>query len=385
MTVRAVIHALTPGDHYSPSTGSAVPTVVHGLAAAARSVDPGRAQYVLVADGTYPDRYDSATPIGYPTRPGPTGLARLADRAIGRIAGARPWSRAELRPLVAGQRGWPPGFVLAHNLVELTALIDPRRHRPVLYAHNDLLRRYARPGLARTLAHAAAIVCVSEFLADQLAATLPRSLHDRLAVVVNGVDCETFRPAATPAEHDGVVVGFVGRMIPDKGADVLIRAAGRLASRDLRLTIVGSAGFDARAPLTGYERELRRTAAELGVPCDFRPFTDRRRLPELLRSFDALVVPSRWPDPCPLAVGEGLATGLPVIASRAGGIPEALGGAGALVPPGDEAALAEQLERLADPVERRQLGAAARHHAERHDWSWAWRCLAAIFDRIDRP
>jgi glycosyltransferase involved in cell wall biosynthesis len=149
------------------------------------------------------------------------------------------------------------------------------------------------------------------------------------------------------------------------------------------VVIVGRPGFAADAPLSGHERELRRLAEASGADVRFQTFVPRAELPALLRTADVFVVPSRWPDPSPLTVGEALATGLPVIASRIGGIPEAIGDAGILVPPDDPGALADALRGLiGDGARRAALVQAARARAEARDWSWSWRQLESVLDRI---
>jgi glycosyltransferase involved in cell wall biosynthesis len=115
----------------------------------------------------------------------------------------------------------------------------------------------------------------------------------------------------------------------------------------------------------------------------FQPFVARRELPALLRSADMLVLPSRWQEPWALTVGEGLASGVPVIAARRGGIPEALGGAGILFDPDRPDELAAVIAALAaDPERRRELGAAGRLHATAHDWAWSWRQLAGVLEEL---
>jgi glycosyltransferase involved in cell wall biosynthesis len=94
------------------------------------------------------------------------------------------------------------------------------------------------------------------------------------------------------------------------------------------------------------------------------------------------VVPSVWPEPFALTSLEGMAAGAAVVASDVGGVPEAVGGAGLLVPPGDDAALAAALAGLAD--DREALAAArrrARAHAEARDWSVVRAELDAVLDR----
>ena len=132
---------------------------------------------------------------------------------------------------------------------------------------------------------------------------------------------------------------------------------------------------------------MRRLADEAtgasGANIRFEPFVDRSALPALLRSADLLVVPSRWAEPSGLAAAEGLATGLPVIVSRVGGLPDVVGSAGVLVEPDDPAALAEAIAMVADDAEvRKRMSQRARAHAIAHDWSWAWSNLRRVLEEL---
>jgi len=212
---------------------------------------------------------------------------------------------------------------------------------------------------------------------------LPKRLGERVHTVGNGVDAAQFRPAETeiraPSPERPLRVMFVGRMVREKGADVLVKAANSLARSDLEFVFVGSEGFDRNAPLSRHEEQLRRLVAEGSARIVFEPFVDRRALPGLMRTADMLVVPSRWPEPSGLTVGEGMATGLPVVASRIGGIPEVLGKAGRYVEPEDFRSLAAAIARLADDASlRARIGEAARERAVQHDWSWSWANLSDV-------
>lgn len=381
-----LIHVITPGDHYSPRTGSATSTVVHGLASAAAGEGSSFRHLVALDASTMHPRYDSATAVEYEGVAAPRRAARLADVARGRLGLPRRAAAGWFTPAVDAIAGRPPSIVLAHNAPLVPWLLRDSPHRVVLYAHNELLRTYTRAEVARTLGGVAAIVCVSDSLADRFRQSLPAGLAGRLHVVRNGVDTETFtpipaRPVVASSPDAPLRILFVGRMIRDKGPDVLIRAAAMLGRDDLEFVLVGSDGFDRNAAPSPYETELRRLASEGRARVAFEPFVDRTEVPALLRRADVFVVPSQWPDPCPLTVGEGLASGVPVIASDIGGIPEILGDAGRLVRPGDPADLAAAIAELADdPGLRRRMGQAARRHAVAHDWSWAWGRLRAVLE-----
>ncbi|WP_448007017.1 glycosyltransferase family 4 protein [Agromyces bauzanensis] len=383
-----LIHVLTPGDHFSPRTGSAIPTVVHGLAsAAANDGDPVRHSVVVDASTMRP-RYQSATAIEYVGVPGPTRRERYLDLVRGRLGRPRRAVARYYGPIAEAIRRQQPSIVLAHNAPIVPWLLRDSPHRVVLYAHNELLRTYTRREAARTLAGVAAIVCVSESLAERTRVALPDRLADLVHVVGNGVDTTRFTPeAVTGREHAASAaplrIMFVGRTIPEKGADVLLRAAAVLGRDDLEFVIVGSQGFDRSAALSPYERELRALAEASSARVSFEPFVDRPALPGLLRSADLLVVPSRWAEPSGLTAGEGLATGLPIVASRIGGIPEVVGPAGRYVEPDDPVALAAALADLADDPElRARMGAQAREWALSHDWSWAWSNLRGVLQSL---
>lgn len=374
------VHVLTPGDHFSPRTGSAIPTVVDGLCTAVPAAAAPRPR-VVVADGTYPDRYPSADVLGYRPAVG-RRLDRYVDAAAGRLSLPRPGVRRELRPTVAAQDSWEPGVVLAHNAPQLVPLVHGR-HAAVLYAHNLLLRTYSRREADRVLGRAAAIVCVSDALAEQTAGHLPARLQDRLRVVPNGVDTTRFSPRSDPGRGERLRVLFVGRMIPDKGADVLVQAAARLGRDDIEITLVGSQNFDAGAQPSPYERQVRDQAAALGDRVRLLPFTPRAEVADVYRQADVVVVPSRWAEPFALTVMEGMASGVPVVASAIGGIPEVMGAAGVQVRPDDPADLAAALDALADDEAlRRRVGATCRKHALARDWAWARGRLDAVLTEV---
>lgn len=331
---------------------------------------------MVVSSDTYPERYDSADVVEFEQAPelrlpGPlTGRhldALCAACGLPRVASRRQWA-----PAIAKQSSWPPSVVVGHNAPQLVPLIDTTRHVAICHAHNQLLRSYSRRETTRVFGAAAAVFCVSAHLANELAEHLSPSLRDRVRVVPNGVDFAAFRRPRTTRESDLLRVVFVGRMIPEKGPHVLVEALRRLNRPDIRLTLIGSAGFDAADPLTSYERSLRRAVEFLGDRAEVKPFQPRDQVLRILQDADVTVVPSCWQEPFGLTVMEGMASGNAVIGSRIGGIPEALGGVGMLVRPGDPDDLAAALEALADdPVLLADTAAACTDYARTHDWAWA--------------
>lgn len=150
------------------------------------------------------------------------------------------------------------------------------------------------------------------------------------------------------------VVGYVGRLVHEKGVDVLVEAVEPL---DARLLLVGDgparAGLEARVARAGPGRAVfAGTVSHDGVPA-------------YLRAMDVLVLPSlttaTWAEQFGHVLIEAMAAGVPVIGSSSGAIPEVVGDAGLVVPEGDAAALRTALARLlVDPGRRAELAARGR-------------------------
>ena len=159
------------------------------------------------------------------------------------------------------------------------------------------------------------------------------------------------------APHTGLVLGFVGRLIPEKGLDLLFRAAVKLVGR-WTITVVGTGPA---------QEELEGLAERLGIAgrVTWLGALPRSGVDEVWPTLDVLVTPSRttprWIEVTPRAALEAMAHGIAVVGSAAGAIPETVGDAGVGVPEEDVSALAGALQRLHDaPAEHQRLGAAAR-------------------------
>jgi glycosyltransferase involved in cell wall biosynthesis len=205
-------------------------------------------------------------------------------------------------------------------------------------------------------------------LSETVAGILRRSglAERKLQTIANGVDVERFRDAqpslnnGSGATHESVV-GFVGRLVPGKGADVLLRAASRVFSRrpNCRIVLVGDGPC---------RPELESLAAQLGI-ADRVLFTGvRDDMPQVYASIDLLVLPSLC-EAMPMCVLEAMAAGKPVIATRVGAVPELIdqGQTGVLIEPGDVAGLSAAVVKLLEDSERaRQLGEKGRTRTIEH-------------------
>jgi glycosyltransferase involved in cell wall biosynthesis len=303
-------------------------------------------------------------------RVGRLQVCQLANRGLYKQGSVNPLS--ELLPLYAALTH-TLHLHQYHSVVSNVGLLSARiSRRPVFCTdYGGASYNYAdRLSLGRFLT---GLLPVSRF-----SASFFPQLADRVSEpIFGGVDTSRFHPAG--AERERQIV-YVGRLLPHKGIDVLIRALDdRTPCR-----IFG------RAYDPTYRAQLQRLAAGKDVRFD-EAATDRD-IAEAYRSSRVAVLPSvyhsidgrfhPWSELLGLTILEAMACGTPVVASRVGGIPEILqdGQTGYLVEPGDPQQLGERIAELLEPTPRWQAMSARAVETVRDRFTWrhvAERCLAA--------
>lgn len=294
------------------------------------------------------------------------------------------------RPLVQLLRSGRVDVVHAHKFGSNLwgAILRPRGPLPVLLAHEHswsyegtLRRLVDRELIAR---RSDAIVAVSPTDRTRMI-ELERIPPEKVVLIPNGIPDrpvgsgdEARRQLGLAASDE--VVGTVCGLRPEKELETALRALSMLAPNRprLRFVVVGE----------GPERgRLERLAGELGVPTLFLGHRPNDQVPDLLAAMDVLVCTSRF-EGMPLAVLEWMAAGKAIVASRVGGIPailehdqEAL-----LVPPRDQVALSNQIDRLLDDEgERLRLGEAAQRRQRREfRFERTVALLESLYERLHR-
>ncbi|MBA2628050.1 MAG: glycosyltransferase family 4 protein [Gemmatimonadales bacterium] len=204
---------------------------------------------------------------------------------------------------------------------------------------------------ARVLKRATAIISGNR-LADALVVAarprIPHTVLPQLGVVT---------PAAASSPGPVLALGFIGRLVPEKGLDMLFRACVRLAG-DWTLDIVGTGPAQV---------ELEALAERLGISArlTWHGALPRAELAELWPRIGCIVTPSRalpnWVEAHGRVALEAMAHGIPAVVSDTGALPEAVGEAGLVFPADDVPALTAALQRLIDePDLRARLGADGR-------------------------
>ncbi|MWC28943.1 glycosyltransferase family 4 protein [Paenibacillus sp. MMS18-CY102] len=371
---------VTPGSYPLPSAKSSsvervVEQIVPRLPATAETRIYGRTAKGLPRKGRWNgvmcERYPAASKVTY---------ARCVSRAL---AGFHPdVIEVENRPrMLLSLKRKHPHARLWLNLHSST-FIQPS------YIGIQQLRQSCR--LAEK------IIVNSYYLRDTVASKVPEAAS-KIAVVHLGVDTERFRSMHTPegaARRERIrqtkgwtgrkVVLFLGRLIPLKGVHHLVKLMPQLVARhpNAILVIVGSPGYGSHR-MTAYSKRLKRLSAPLGNRIRFVPYVPYHEVPDWLIGADVVAVPSIRREAFGLVNVEAMASGIPVVAARIGGIGEVVqdGETGFLAEPSRLAQeLLEKLDQLlTDDQLRQSMGRRSREKAETY---FTWQASAERYARM---
>jgi glycogen(starch) synthase len=311
------VKILLGSHHFFPSTGG-IETVSDLLAR--EFVELGHEVRLITQTAG-----DGAFPFRVIRRPGPMELLRHVR-----------WCDVFLQNNISLRTVWPLLFV----------------RRPLCIAHQTwIANANGTVGwphrVKRFVLRFAKSLAISSAIAEQLPSSSVR--------VGNPYNDEVFRNLQTARTKELI---FVGRLVSDKGADLLLEALALLRTRP-RLTIAGD----------GPERpRLEKQSIDLNLQSqiDFVGNQTSEQLAKILNEHQILVVPSRWREPFGIVALEGIACGCVVVGSAEGGLAEAIGPGGITFPNGDARALADALARLlGDPAECDRLRQNANVHLAR--------------------
>ena len=244
----------------------------------------------------------------------------------------------------------------------------------ILHLNNDLLNSWSRyhdvifNGLEK-------ILTCSNFIKERVSTIQTNS---KIQTLYNAIDVTNFITKEKPSvvredlglSNEDFVIVYSGRINKDKGVSELIDALLKLKDTpDIKLMIIGGAFYGNTKDEDDFIRSLKDKAEKIEEKIVFTGFVPYQNIPDYLHLADIAVLPSMWEEPFGLTIVEALASGLPLITTRSGGIPEICEGVATIVDRGDIVNnLASAIHGLYDNPEKcKQMSKASIERAKLFD------------------
>jgi glycosyltransferase involved in cell wall biosynthesis len=279
--------------------------------------------------------------------------------------------------------GHEPYSVAAAQILTLCSWFAPRVPI-VMQVNQNILHNYPPPFNwleQRAFRRVAAAFACSESVREVVRA---KGFEKAVPIVPFGVNTEAFRPRPLRSEisDQPLTIGYVGRMLPGKGLNILAAALEKLKDQSWRLLVVGD----------GSEREkFERQLSEAGLldRAEFTGAVTFSLVPEFFHKLDVMVIPTettkRIREQFGRVIVEAMASRVPVIGSTCGAIPEVIGDAGLVFPEGDVDALASALRQmLSDGNLRERLALAGLARVEHYSWDRVAEKTYALYQQVMR-
>lgn len=239
----------------------------------------------------------------------------------------------------------------------------------VCHLHNDMLNNESQQ--STDIYHAiSCFITVSDYIANRVRTIAPAD--NKCVTVHNGIDIHAFTPnklSLRPASLNGddFVIVYSGRINPEKGIRELIEAM-NIITQPLKLLVLGSSFYGNANNEDPFLCELKKMAEPIKDRIIFTGFIPYSDIPKYLNMADIAVLPSMWEEPFGLTMAEAQATGLPIITTRRGGIPEVVTEENAILLDVSDHFVddlaAAILDLYSHPEKRKQMSKASLQHAQ---------------------
>jgi spore coat protein SA len=292
-------------------------------------------------------------------------------------------------------------FDLIHIFNRPRLVLPVREYAPdakiVLSMHNDMFKpeKIEYDEGAAAVDTLDKIITVSDYIGTTISDPFPKA-KSKLRTIYSGVDIDRFVPPHSNKakkmretirnEHqlsNKKVILFAGRLSPNKGADVLVKAMPELAKEhpNIALVIVGSKWFSVN-DVTDYIAYVRALAEKLPIPVINTGFVHPSEIQKWFAAADVFVCPSQWQEPLARVHYEAMASGLPILTTARGGNPEVIidnENGFVIEKPEDPQSFVKHLSHLlSDPELCKRLGITGRKLAEKY-YIWS-RVAGEILD-----
>ena len=275
--------------------------------------------------------------------------------------------------------GHEPYSIAAAEILTLCSWFAPRVPI-VMQVNQNILHNYPPPFNwleQRAFRRVAAAFACSESVREVIRA---KGFQKAVPIVPFGVDTEAFRPRPAGNAGTPLRIGYIGRMLPGKGLNILADALEQVKDQAWQLLVVGDG-----PERENFERQL--SASGLLDRVEFTGAINFALVPEYFHKLDLMVIPTettkRIREQFGRVIVEAMASRVPVIGSTCGAIPEVIGDAGLVFPEGDAGALADALRQLlSDEKLRERLALAGLARVEDYSWDRVAEKTYALYQQV---
>lgn len=202
------------------------------------------------------------------------------------------------------------------------------KDRYYYHCHNEFVGTY---GCKDIIKNTKKILCVSKYIMKSIIKNVEVD-ESRCVVLRNGIDTEMFSKLLDESDKQAIrnkynikvedkILLFTGRLVPEKGIKELLEALQLVENEKFKLLIVGAA-LNSIKLKTKYENEIEKIVEKMDNRVIFTGFVNYDEIYKFYNIADIAVLPSIWDDPAPLTIIESISSGLPIITTNSGGIPE---------------------------------------------------------------
>jgi glycosyltransferase involved in cell wall biosynthesis len=202
------------------------------------------------------------------------------------------------------------------------------KDKTIFYLHNEVRSFFKCEDEASSIR---SLIGISEFVNKAFRKVIPDVKKENCYVLKNCVDTDRFGVRNPALEEDlkkkfGIgsddfVIAFAGRMVKEKGALEVIKSVKKVNRKNVKLLIIG-AGFYSSDIVDEYSQMLKSEAEKISEQIIFTGYISYKDMPAVYNIADIAVLPSLWEEPAGMTMLEAVTSGLPLITTNSGGIPE---------------------------------------------------------------
>ncbi|PGX10517.1 glycosyltransferase family 4 protein [Bacillus sp. AFS033286] len=266
--------------------------------------------------------------------------------------------------------------IIIQNAAQLVVPVSKvTKAQIILHLHNDYLNESIK-NCEEILEKCHRVFVVSEYI-KKCVLTIKNSESQKIKVIKNCTDTERFNPSSHLSNErnqlrskygikkDDTVLFFSGRLTKTKGVKELVESFSKIKEENVKLLISGSSWYGVNTKVR-YVRELETLTKTLKDKIVFTGFVPYKEISKIHAIADIALVPSIWEEPAGLVVIEAMSSGLPLIITNSGGMPEYVTDECAIIVERDNnliESLKKAIEELIrSEVKRKEMGLAGRTH-----------------------